>query len=693
MRLLARGFVCVAFGVIAASVIVAKRTAVLPANLVLAAAAQSLTVGFASGASSSSSSTIASGTVALKPLSLNEQKNMLLLFAALFAVGAMLAAAETAITTMWPWKVRELSEEEGELSVFRQLELDVTRYLTTILMATTLCTILSTSIVTELATAVLGPAALGYVTVVLTVLFLFFGEILPKSLAVHNAQLVARTMLPVIHALSIFLYPLGKLLAWLSSLILKVMQLPHDTDVGVSEQELRLIVAGASSSGSIEKFESRLITNALDLNEKEVREVMCPRVDTVAVNAQTTVREFLEVQKEHRFSRMPVFEGSIDNIVGVVYAKSLLVYLDPSADPSQALPSSSHSTTATSNTAASAATRSRRSAPRSTPPSSDTTLGMAAAAAAAQESTVSDGRSRNKSTDAASSRTSERMNDSEKQRVTRGVDGNGVVSRDVEAGMETAYLDNVTVGDLKDSAFFVPESMSSWAALEEMRRRRLHMAIVVDEYGGTAGLVTLEDILEELVGEIYDEDDEEAHDEPDTVQVAPGQFRIQGQADLEEVVETLGLELDEDEMHEWGTISGLLCDKMGAIPQKNEWHLIGSVLFTVTDADERRILELRADALPEERRIELEEIQAERYAQRSELLSAGTGDPPDGNSTGTGASSSMDSSSGSSTSAGTDSNSSGGGGVGSRGALDFEDGLDDDVADSGFEMNEDHRTL
>eukprot|EP00186_Timspurckia_oligopyrenoides_P002961 CAMPEP_0182449158 /NCGR_PEP_ID=MMETSP1172-20130603/32151_1 /TAXON_ID=708627 /ORGANISM="Timspurckia oligopyrenoides, Strain CCMP3278" /LENGTH=556 /DNA_ID=CAMNT_0024646309 /DNA_START=512 /DNA_END=2182 /DNA_ORIENTATION=+ len=468
-----------------------------------------------------------------KELSRNDQKNILLVFMGLFTIGSFLAGAETAITTMWPWKVRELSDEEGEGSVFRELEKDVTRYLTTILIATTLCTILSTSLITELATSVFGPASLGIITILLTIFFLFFGEILPKSLAVHNSQLVARAMLPVIHAMSVVLYPVGKILAFISNMFLKAFGLPSSSEVGVSEQELRLIVAGANASGSIEKFESRMITNVLDLNEKEVQEMMCPRVDMVAIDSQTTLRQFLVIQKKTRFSRMPVYAGTIDNIIGVVYAKSLLVYLD-----------------------------------RNLSPYSDMSSG--------ENSAPADGSSKPKRS----------------------------------AMAQQAYLDEVTVGDLAEGAFFVPETMSSWVALEEMRKRRLHMAIVVDEYGGTAGLVTLEDILEELVGEIYDEDDSRDPEDPDMTRVSDNEFRILGQADLELVVEALKLEISEEEMHDWGTISGILCHQMGGIPAVGDWHVLGNVCFTVTMADERRILQLRAEVLDNDRREHLTKLQA-----------------------------------------------------------------------------------
>jgi len=418
------------------------------------------------------------------------------LFAFLFASGAMLASAETAITTLWPWKVRELANEEPDSKgIFSVLEKDVTRYLTTILMATTLSTIYSTSIATEVAMRVFGSKGVAYVTAGMTVFFLFFGEILPKSLAVHNAEKVARVMLPTISVMSSILYPLGQIMAYLSRLIMRLFKLPYDSETSVTEQELRLIVAGAGKSGSIEEHEQQLINNVLDLETTEVHEVMRPRVEIVALDSEATISDFLAMEQRFRFSRIPVYKESIDQIFGIVYAKSLLKFL---------------------------------------------VLGDTAAA------------------------------------TNRG-------------------LGDIKVAELAEAAFFIPESMPAWRTLEELRRRRLHMAIVVDEYGGTAGLVTLEDILEEVVGEIYDEDDEDAPN--DFVKDANGVYSLEGQADLELVCAELGMKLEKDELDDYDTLSGFLCHRMEGIPELGDTVTIDSFCFEVKEADDKKIIRVTAELI------------------------------------------------------------------------------------------------
>lgn len=440
----------------------------------------------------------------------------------MFAVGAALAAAETAITTLWPWKVRELAEKEGESSPFTVLEKDLTRFLTTILVATTTATVFSTAIATELAGELFGSASVAYITAGLTVFFLFFGEILPKAIAVHSPAKVARFMVPVISVISIILYPAGKLLAWLSSLILRIFKLPHESDAAVSEEELRLIVAGADRSGSIEKHESQIIKNVLDLEETAVRFVMCPRVDMVALEATSTLSDLLVEEAVSHYSRMPVYDTTVDNVIGVVLAKSLLQYLKEEPD----------------------------------------------------------------------------------------------------------ILDQVHVAELMDPAFFVPESMSVWSVLEEMRKRRVHLAIVVDEYGGTAGLVTLEDILEEVVGEIYDEDDDVEAESQDITSDGEGCFRIDGQAELQKVGERLLMELDEDDLRDFGTLSGFLCARMGGIPNVGDDIVLGRLRFRVEEADDRRIRSVRSEQLTDEELAALAEAEAAENGEDDSGSLFGNDDTP-----------------------------------------------------------------
>lgn len=461
---------------------------------------------------------IAGDAVGSVAAGISVKRGLIVLAGVLFVAGAALAAAETAITTLWPWKVRELAEKEGERSPFALLEKDLTRFLTTILVATTSTTIFSTAIATDVAGDIFGTAAVGYVTAGLTVFFLFFGEILPKALAVHAPAKIARVIVPFISGLSTIVYPVGKILASFSSLILRLFKLPMESNASVSEEELRLIVAGADSSGSIEKYESQIIKNVLDLEETAVRAVMCPRVDIVALDATNTLSDLLVEESNSHYSRMPVYDSSIDNIIGVVFAKSLLRYLNGEPDA----------------------------------------------------------------------------------------------------------LDKTHVAEIMDPPFFVPESMSVWKALEEMRRRRLHMAIVVDEYGGTAGVVTLEDILEEVVGEIYDEDDDIEAETVDVAKAGDGRFVIDGQAELQKVGEILMMELTEDDLRDYGTISGFLCARMGGIPEVGDSTVYDCIRFTVTEADDRRILKLRSSMLTAEEMQSLHAQAEELAAQDAATADADT---------------------------------------------------------------------
>lgn len=285
-----------------------------------------------------------------------------------------------------------------------------------------------------------------------------------------------------------------------------------ESDGAVSEEELRLIVAGADRSGSIEKHESQIIKNVLDMEETAVWNVMCPRVELIALEKNATLQDVLNEEAKHHYSRMPVYDGTVDNIIGVVLSKSLLKYL--------------HSE-------------------------------------------------------------------------------------------QAGALRDTRVSEIMDPPFFVPESMSVWTVLEEMRKRRLHMAIVVDEYGGTAGLVSLEDIIEEVVGEIYDEDDQ-VEDTHEIEVSAEGVFTIDGQAELEKVGNALMLALAEDELRDYGTISGFLCARMGGIPEVGDLIVCDRIRFTVTKADDRRIMAVRAELLSKKEIADLAEIDA--TAQEEALL-------------------------------------------------------------------------
>jgi len=326
-----------------------------------------------------------------------------LLWLTLFLSSAALHSAESAITKLSPWKVQSFVEDEGPESPFSTLSTRMTTLLSTILIATTACSIYSTALFVSTASELFPTVSLGVLTAVLTVVTLFFGELLPKALAVSNSELVARKLVPVINRMSWILSPLTSAMTGLSELVLSIMGMKSKEDNNVTEDMLRLVVNEAERSEGIEIGEGRMIKGVLDMQETEVNKIMQPRVDVVALPEDASASQILETALATRYSRIPVYKGDIDNISGVVFSKDLLQYVNQDF-----------------------------------------------------------------------------------------ADNGSTVKKDSQSWK------NLSAAELMQPTYFIPESMKAWNALQEMRRRRIHMAIIVDEYGGTSGLVTFEDLLEEV---------------------------------------------------------------------------------------------------------------------------------------------------------------------------------------------------
>ncbi|GAB4846013.1 DUF21 domain-containing protein At1g55930, chloroplastic [Ancistrocladus abbreviatus] len=388
-----------------------------------------------------------------------------LVLAALLGLSAFFSMAETSITTLWPWKVRELAEKEPENGVFKMLRSDVTRFLTTILIGTTVVNIGATALVTKAATAMFGEAGVSAATGVMTVAVLLLTEITPKSIAVHNATEVARFVVRPVAWLSLILYPVGRVVTYLSMGMLKMLGLKGRSEPYVTEDELKLMLRGAELSGAIEEEEQDMIENVLEIKDTHVREVMTPLVDVVAIDASATLIDFHDLWLTHQYSRVPVFEQRVDNTVGIAYAMDLLDY--------------------------------------------------------------------------------------------------------VQKG---ELLESSTVGDMAHKpAYFVPDSMSVWNLLREFRIRKVHMAVVLNEYGGTVGIVTLEDAVEEIVGEIFDESDSKEEIQKKTgyiVMRAEGIFDVDANTSIDQLSEDLNIKMPEG--HQYETVSGFVCEAFGHIPRTGE---------------------------------------------------------------------------------------------------------------------------
>lgn len=297
---------------------------------------------------------------------------------------------------------------------------------------------------------------------------------------------------------------------------------------------MRLVVDEAQRTAGIELGEGRMITNVLNMQERDVRTIMQPRVDVVALPVDATARQILETAAATKYSRIPIYREDIDHVVGVVFAKDLLDLVTFNKSSPQAL---------------------------------------------------LDFLQPNRTN----------MNES-----SAGADGANSSTQSISI---VDPWQDVTALQLMEETYFIPETMSSWVALQEMRKRRLHLAVVVDEYGGTAGLVTMEDILEEVVGEIYDEDDadEQVIDSNALYRYEDGTYEILGSAEIDVVCEMLGLQVDDDTRGEYSTIGGYLCAAAGEIPSEGDVLELLNYRFIIEEVeDNRRIVRLRVEPIVDE---------------------------------------------------------------------------------------------
>jgi putative hemolysin len=329
-----------------------------------------------------------------------------------------------------------------------------------------------------LPSGVASSLALIVVTGLLTIFTIIFGELVPKQIGLAHAERVATTFSRLIEVLGRLFAPLVAFLTVVTRQISRLFRADVTADERISSEELRLIIEQGGEQGILEAEEEQMIHAVIELGEQRVHEVMVPRTSMVALPVTVTWEEAIETLVGEGHSRIPMYDESVDEIVGILYAKDLLPFL-------------------------------------------------------------------------------------------------------VRPDGERPELRT-----LLRTPVFVPESMSVDDLLHELQRRKVHLAIVLDEYGGTAGLATIEDLIEEIVGEIQDEYDEE---EPMIVRLSDDEARVDGRAavdDLQELFDTtFGLE-DEDE---YDTVGGLIYHRIGGIPKPGDEVRVDGLLLTVESTDGRRV--------------------------------------------------------------------------------------------------------
>lgn len=395
----------------------------------------------------------------------------------LVAFSAFFSASETAFSSLNQIRLKSRADD-GDRTAARVLAMSeqYDKLLSTILIGNNIVNIAAASIGTIIFTKMLGAERGATVsTMVLTIVVLIFGEVTPKSLAKEMPETIATAVAPVLSLLMLVLTPLTWLFSqWKRLLNHFVHSSESDT---ITEGELMTMVSEAENDGELTDRESELIRSAIEFDDVEVEEILTPRVDVVAVEDDISLEELAQTFAESGYSRLPVYHGTIDNIIGVVHEKDFYI----------------------------------------------------------------------------------------------------------------ARLKKATkIEDLVAPTLYTTGSTQISQLLRTLREQHHHMAVVVDEYGGTEGIITLEDILEELVGEIWDEHDEVTED---FRKQSDGSWLVSGSASVDDLFETL--DLPEDEDIDSNTVNGLVQEKTCHLPKVGDHFSLGEYDGVVTRTARRRVTEVR----------------------------------------------------------------------------------------------------
>ncbi len=413
--------------------------------------------------------------------------------AVLILLNGFFSATEIALVTIRRSRIQQLIDEgdRGALRVQR-LKLNPGRFLAVIQIGINFLGFLASafaavSLVDDMALSlktfgplkdVAGGIALVTVTGLLTIFTIIFGELVPKQIGLAHAERVAMATSRPLEILGTIFAPLVGFLTWTTRRISRLFGADVAADERISSEELRLIIEQGGEQGILEAEEEQMIHAVIELGDQRVHEVMVPRTSMSSLSAAATFEDAIDTVIEQGHSRIPVYEDSIDEIIGILYAKDLLPFLKAGSPERPSLRS------------------------------------------------------------------------------------------------------------LLRTPVFVPESMSVDDLLHELQRRKVHLAIVLDEYGGTAGLVTIEDLIEEIVGEIQDEYDEE---EPMIVRLSDDEARVDGRADVDDLSKLFDTDLSLDDEDEYDTVGGLIYHRIGGVPTPGDQIKVDGLTITVETTDGRRV--------------------------------------------------------------------------------------------------------
>ncbi len=421
----------------------------------------------------------------------------ILLLLGLMVLNGFLAMARSALINVRKARLRQLVEEGvGSARSAERLAEDAHRLLATTQLGMMLTSFFGGAVVAvvsapplaDLLTPWLGKASypISFVVVVFAaaLVMLILAELVPETIAVQHSERLALLLARPLTVIAFIATPIVRTMVWISNGISRLLGAEASGQLLlVTEEEIRTLIDAGEEEGIIEEDEAEMIYSIFELGDTLAREVMVPRIDVVAVDVQTSMLEALDVIMEAGHSRIPVYMETIDNVLGLLYAKDLLPYLR-------------------------------------------------------------DGRT------------------------------------------------DVPLDHILREAYFIPETKKASDLLTELQQRRVHIAIVVDEYGGMAGLVTIEDLLEEIVGEIQDEYDTE---EPFVEFVDDNEYVFDARLDLDDLNRLMDVELPTEDSD---TLGGFIYSELGRVPAVGSQVTYGDLVFRVESVSGRRIKKVRVQRRP-----------------------------------------------------------------------------------------------
>lgn len=376
-------------------------------------------------------------------------------------------------------RLRHLVEEGNPRAKKIQAIVDnPNKFLGAILVGNNIVNIGASSLATSIAITIFGSAGVGIATGIMTLLILFFGEITPKSVAAAKSEAISLSIANVLSFYIWFMTPLVKVILFITNGIAYLFGgKPGVAQNYVTEDELKTMVNVGVEEGVIEYEEKEMIHNVFDFGDAKVSDIMTPRTDMIAIDVDTQYDEVIKIYKEERFSRLPVYEGSIDNVIGILYIKDL---------------------------------------------------------------------------------------------VLSGTDRN-----------------HFKISEIMRPALFTYEFKNTAELLKELKLKRTPIAVVLDEYGGTAGIVTMEDLIEEIVGDIKDEYDD---NEEEIQVVKEDEYIVDGTMRIDELNELIGTDIPTED---FDSIGGFIVGLFGELPEVGQEIEFMNIKFKIELVDKNRIEKMR----------------------------------------------------------------------------------------------------